>query len=116
MWNVANAAHRPATPQGAVWATQADERLSQGTIEELIVLIEQLSAIPAEPGAPRFLPDSEADSFRTNAERMRSPTFRARGMQRGSRVAEAACTRVVSTRATRFGMRWTPDGFDALLA
>lgn len=34
----------------------------------------------------------------------------------GSGVAEAACKTVVSTRAKRSGMRWTPDGLDALLA
>ena len=42
--------------------------------------------------------------------------FRARGMHIGSGVAEAACKTVVFTRAKRSGMRWTPDGLDALLA
>jgi ABC-type nitrate/sulfonate/bicarbonate transport system ATPase subunit len=31
------------------------------------------------------------------------------------RDAEAACKTVVSTRAKRAGMRWTPQGLDALL-
>ncbi len=43
------------------------------------------------------------------------PAFRAQGMQIGSGIAEAACKTVVSTRAKRAGMRWTPQGLDALL-
>ncbi|BCL80741.1 hypothetical protein ccbrp13_32060 [Ktedonobacteria bacterium brp13] len=37
-------------------------------------------------------------------------------MQIGSGVAEAAGKTVVSTRAKRAGMRWTPQGLDAVLA
>jgi hypothetical protein len=37
-------------------------------------------------------------------------------MQVGSGIAEAACKTVVSTRAKRAGMRWTPDGLDAVLS
>ena len=33
----------------------------------------------------------------------------------GSGIAEAACKRVVSTRFKQTGMRWTPDGLDAIL-
>ncbi|GHO90469.1 hypothetical protein KSF_005170 [Reticulibacter mediterranei] len=34
IWDVANAAHGPATPQGAAWAKQADDLLSRGKIKE----------------------------------------------------------------------------------
>jgi len=34
----------------------------------------------------------------------------------GSGIAEAACKTVVNMRAKRTGMRWTPDGLDAVLA
>ena len=49
-------------------------------------------------------------------QRMRYPAFRAQGMHVGSGIAEAACKTVVSTRAKRTGMRWTPEGLDAVLA
>jgi hypothetical protein len=116
LWNVANAVHGSATPQGAAWAKQADELLSHGQIEELVHLIEKLPCIPALPGASRSIPEIEAEYFLSNAERMRYPTFRAKGMHIGSGIAEAACKTVVSTRAKRSGMRWTPDGLDAVLA
>ena len=47
---------------------------------------------------------------------MRYPAFRAQGMHVGSGIVEAACKTVVSTRAKRAGMRWTPEGLDAVLA
>jgi len=61
------------------------------------------------------VPEKAGDYFTTNAERMRYPTFRAQGMHVGSGIAEAACKTVVATRLKRSGMRWTPDGLDALL-
>src|SRR2546423_1631163 len=116
LWNVANAVHGAGTPPGAAWAKQADELLSHGQIEELVQMIEKLPAIAALPGASRSIPEIEADYFLSNAERMRYPTFRAKGMHIGSGIAEAACKTVVSTRAKRSGMRWTPDGLEAVLA
>jgi hypothetical protein len=82
-------------------------------------VVKRIKALPAilpEPGAARSVPEIEADYFRTNEERMRYPTFRAQGMHIGSGIAEAACKTVVSTRAKRSGMRWTPAGLDAVLA
>jgi hypothetical protein len=116
VWNVANAVSGPGTPDGTAWATQADDLLSHDQIEARVAFIEKLPAIPAEPDASRSVPASEADYFLCNAPRVRSPAFRAKGMPIGSGVAGAACKTVVSTRAKRSGMRWTPDGFDAVLA
>lgn len=116
VWNVANAVDGPATPEGAAWAKQADDLLTHGQIEELVTFIDQLPAIPSDPDASGSIPDIEADSFLSHAERMRSPVFRAKGMSIGSGIAEAACKTAVSTRTKRSGMRWTPDGLDAVLA
>lgn len=116
VWNVANAVYGSGTPQAAAWANQADDRLTHGQIEELVHMIERLPSIPALPGASRSISAIEAEYFLSNAERMRYPTFRAKGMHIGSGIAEAACKTVVSTRAKKSGMRWTPDGLDALLA
>lgn len=46
---------------------------------------------------------------------LRYPHFRAQGLHVGSGLAEAAYKTVVSARAKRAGMRWTPEGLDALL-
>ncbi len=78
--------------------------------------IAALPKIPPEPNESRSVPEKALDYFTTNAERMRYPAFRAQGMHVGSGIVEAACKTVVSTRAKRAGMRWIPEGLDAVLA
>lgn len=116
VWEVARAAFAADPSQRDAWATAVIEKLADGQIEEVIATLERLPPMAPEPGKSRSLPEIEADYFRTNAERMRYPAFRAQGMHVGSGIAEAACKTVVSTRAKRAGMRWTPEGLDAVLA
>jgi hypothetical protein len=116
LWKIANAVYGSGKPETAVWANQACEWLNEGAIEKLLQEIEALPPLAPAAGASRSVPEIEADYFRTNAARMRYPTFRAKGMHLGSGIAEAACKTVVSTRAKRSGMRWTPQGLDAILA
>ncbi len=116
VWKVARAVFGPNTPQASAWAEHACSLLAQGKIENLVEEIVVLPPIAPEPGASRSVPDIERDYFISNAARMRYPAFRAQGMHVGSGIAEAACKTVVSTRAERAGMRWTPEGLDAVLA
>lgn len=81
----------------------------------LVSAITALPPIAPEPGQARSIPERAVDYFTTNAARRRYPVFRAQGMHIGSGIAEAACKTIVSTRAKRSGMRWTPEGIDALL-
>lgn len=116
LWNVAHAAFPAQTAEREAWAKKVSDLLAHGQVEEVIAAIEQLPPLNPEPGKTRSLLDIEADYFRTNAQRMRYLAFRAKGMHVGSGIAEAGCKTVVSTRAKRSGMRWTPDGLDAILA
>ena len=115
VWDVAHAVFGSGTAAGTAWATQACSLLEQGQSEALVSAIQALPPIPAEPGQARSCPERAVDYFTTNAQRMRYPLFRAQGMHLGSGIAEAACKTIVSTRAKRSGMRWTPEGIDALL-
>lgn len=116
VWNVARAAFACEADQRDAWACGVIDLLSEGNIEEVIAALERLPPQPPEPGKTRSIPETEAEYFRSNAERMRYPRFRAQGMHVGSGIAEAACKTVVTTRAKRSGMRWTPAGLDAILA
>ena len=116
VWKVARAVFGANTPEAAAWAEQGCDLLAEGNIEDLVAEIVVLPPVPPEPGHSRSVPDIERDYFISNAARMRYPAFRAQGMHVGSGIAEAACKTVVSTRAKRAGMRWTPDGLDAVLA
>jgi hypothetical protein len=115
VWDVAHAVLGGATSEATAWATEACSLLVEGQIETLVAAIGALPPIAPEPGQARSIPDRAVDYFSLNAERMRYPFFRAQGMHLGSGIAEAACKTVVGTRAKRSGMRWTPEGLDALL-
>ena len=52
----------------------------------------------------------EAEYFATNAERMRYPEFREKGLFVGSGVVEAGCKSVIGSRLKRSGMFWTVRG------
>jgi hypothetical protein len=116
VWEVARAAFAAEPAQKEGWATHVIDWLAHGRIEEVIAAIERLPPMTPPPGKSHSVPETEAEYFRTNADRMRYPVFRAQGMHVGSGIAEAACKTVVSTRAKRSGMRWTPEGLDAILA
>ncbi len=116
VWKVARAVFGANTPEASAWAEHACSLLVEGKIEDLVEEIVVFPPVPPEPGASRSVPDIERDYFISNAARMRYPAFRAQGMHVGSGIAEAACKTVVSTRAKRAGMRWTPEGLDAVLA
>jgi hypothetical protein len=115
VWDVAHAVFGRTTQKGISWAKHACDLLVHGQIEDLVALISQLSPIAPPPGKSKSIPEQAIGYFTTNAQRMRYPTFRAQGMHVGSGIAEAACKRVVTTRFKQTGMRWTPDGLDAIL-
>lgn len=115
VWDVARAVFGAGTAQASAWAKDACSLLEQGHTEALVAAIAALPPIPPEPKQARSIPERAVNYFTTNAERMRYPVFRAQGMHLGSGIAEAACKTIVSTRAKRSGMRWTPEGIDALL-
>src|ERR1035441_4814975 len=58
----------------------------------------------------------EAEYFATNAERMRYPEFREKGLFVGSGVVEAGCKSVIGSRLKRAGMFWTVRGANAIIA
>jgi hypothetical protein len=115
VWDVAHAVFGAGTAVATAWATHACSLLEQGDSEALVAAIKTFPPIPPEPGQARSCPERAVDYFTINAARMRYPVFRAQGMHLGSGIAEAACKTIVSTRAKRSGMRWTPEGIDAVL-
>jgi hypothetical protein len=115
VWEVAHAVFGQSSPQACAWASMACDWLVHGQIEDLIAALAELPAMAPPSGQSKSLPEQAIGYFTTNAERMRYPAFRAQGMHVGSGIAEAACKTVVATRLKRSGMRWTPDGLDAIL-
>ncbi|HEU5380524.1 MAG TPA: ISKra4 family transposase [Ktedonobacteraceae bacterium] len=115
IWNVAVAVFGHGHPNAVGWATRACDWLVHGKIDRLVQAIAALPPIAPPVGQSKSVPEQAMGYFATNAHRMQYPAFRAQGMQIGSGIAEATCKTVVSTRTKRSGMRWTPQGLDALL-
>jgi len=105
VWDVAHAVFGGGTSEATAWATDGCSLLGEGQIEALVAAIQALPPIAPESGQARSIPERAVDYFSLNAERMRSPIFRAQGMHLGSGIAEAACKTVVGTRTKRSGMR-----------
>lgn len=116
VWDVARAAFAAEPDLRNSWAHRVIDLLAEGKVEEVIVAIETLPPLSSEPGKQHSILETEAEYFRINLHRMRYPAFRAQGMHLGSGIAEAACKTVVAPRAKRSGMRWTPEGLNAILA
>ena len=115
VWEVARAVYGQKSQKAEVWAEQACTLLVNGKIEELVSEISKLPKLSPAEGESRSVPEKAVDYFTNNAERMRYPRFREQGMHIGSGIAEAACKTVVGVRAKGTGMRWTPEGLDAVL-
>jgi len=59
---------------------------------------------------------AQAGYFEANAERMRYPEFRSRGLFVDTGVMEAGCKTVIGTRLKQSGMFWTVRGANAIIA
>lgn len=53
--------------------------------------------------------------FVNNRERMQYDTYLAKGLPIGSGVIEGTCKNLINDRMERSGMRWSPDGAEAIL-
>jgi uncharacterized protein UPF0236 len=95
------------------WIQVQQNRLDKGKIEKLVFALRSIQTTNAEVAEKVR---TEAAYFRTNAERMRYPTFRSQHLFVGSGVIEAGCKTVIGARLKRSGMFWTVRGANAILA
>ena len=95
------------------WTQLAMHLLDNGEIESLVMVIRSLLA--QYPALSEKL-ETEAQYFEGNAERMRYPEFRAKGLFVGSGVIEAGCKTVIGSRLKRSGMFWTVEGANRIIA
>lgn len=116
VWKVAKAVWGEGSARAKEWAEQQiAEHLIKGDAAGLIAAIELLPAVPPPPSEHRSIPEQAVTLFKNNAERMRYPEYRARGMEIGSGTVESAGKRVVGQRCKGPGMRWSESGLPAVL-
>lgn len=116
VWKVANAVWGQRSVRGKEWAEeQISENLIKGDATALVAAIGVLPPVPPPPGETRSIPEQAMVYFKNNAERMRYPEYRAKGLEIGSGTIESAAKRVVAQRCKQAGMRWSEDGLPTIL-
>lgn len=116
VWEVAHAVWGQGSVRAKEWAEeQIGKNLIKGDAAGLVAAIEALPPVPPPPGESRSIPEQAVGYFKNNAERMRYPEYRAKGMEIGSGTVESAAKRVVGQRCKGPGMRWSEDGLPTVL-
>ena len=95
------------------WIMAAQDQLDNGRIESLVASLRTLRPATEEVAD---LVRTASGYFETNAERMRYPQFRKRGLFIGTGVMEAGCKTVIGSRLKQSGMFWSVRGANAIIA
>ena len=113
LWNLAPRLYPNDAARQKRWIMAAQDKLDNGRIESLLTCLRAL-----RPAAPEVIEmvRTETGYFEANAERMRYPEFRTRGLFVGTGVMEAGCKTVIGSRLKQSGMFWTVRGANAIIA
>jgi hypothetical protein len=113
IWKLSKALYGEESPQGKRWAqTRCRDLKEKGPKGLLRALSRRNKVTPEVQEALRLA----RGYFRNHRKRMEYGKFRARGLMIGSGPVEAACKSIINQRLKGTGMRWSPDGADAMLA
>lgn len=116
LWKIAALLHPQDPAAKKLWMIPMKELLDAGNIEPLVTHLREIAAAHADAAALAQDVQKEAEYFATNADRMRYPEFRQKGLFVGSGVVEAGCKSVIGSRLKRSGMFWTVRGANAIIA
>src|SRR5712691_5191245 len=116
LWKIAALLHPQDPAAKKLWMIPRKDLLDAGDIEPLVTHLREIAAAHAEATALAQEVLKEAEYFATNADRMRYPEFRQKGLFVGSGVVEAGCKSVIGSRLKRSGMFWTVRGANAIIA
>lgn len=113
LWDLGGKLHPNDETAKRRWVMTCQHLLDDGKIEKLVAKLRTHS--PDNPELAAAV-RTEANYFERNAERMRYPVFRSKGLFVGSGVIEAGCKTVIGSRLKRSGMFWTVRGANAVIA
>jgi hypothetical protein len=117
LWKVAWCFFDEATqkPEARQWVEERLRRLLEGKVGSVIGGLRQMMTKRKLKGTRRKTVSDAAGYFARNRERMKYEEYLAAGYPIGSGVVEGACRHLVKDRMERTGMRWIPDGAQAML-
>jgi hypothetical protein len=89
--------------------------LLEGKVRYVISGLNQMKTKRGLKGTRRKTIEEVTGYLQRNRERMKYDEYLAKGYPIGSGVVEGACRHLVKDRLERTGMRWRPDGAQAML-
>jgi hypothetical protein len=97
------------------WVEKYLRMLLEGKVRYVISGLNQMKTRRELKGTRRKTIEEVTGYFRRNRDRMKYEEYLAKGYPIGSGVAEGACRHLVKDRLERTGMRWRPEGAQAML-
>lgn len=97
------------------WVEKHLRMLLEGKVRYVISGLGQMMTKRGLKGTRRRTIEEVTGYFRRNRDRMKYDEYLAKGYPIGSGVVEGACRHLVKDRLERTGMRWRPDGAQAML-
>lgn len=97
------------------WVEEHLRMLLEGKVRYVISGLNQMKTKRGLKGTRRQTIAEVTGYFQRNRDRMKYDEYLAKGYPIGSGVVEGACRHLVKDRLERTGMRWRPDGAQAML-
>jgi hypothetical protein len=97
------------------WVEKHLRMLLEGKVRYVIGGLNQMKTKRGLKGTRGQTIEEVTGYFRRNSERMKYDEYLAKGYPIGSGVVEGACRHLVKDRLERTGMRWRPEGAQAML-
>lgn len=102
-------------PEAHQWVEKELRMLLEGKVRYVIGGLRQMMTKRKLKGAKRKAVGEVANYLERNRDRMKYDDYLAKGYPIGSGVVEGACRHLVKDRLERAGMRWRPEGAQAML-
>jgi len=112
LWEVSRAVFGEENPKGKQWAERWSRKLYKSDGRTVLGMLRRLK--PKSREAKETVRKT-INYFQSNRKRMRYHEFRKKGYFIGSGVVEGCCKHLVGSRLKQAGMRWKPDGAQAIL-
>jgi hypothetical protein len=111
----AHALYPEGSPEATTFARERAERILNGQVSQVVKGLRQIVTKRRLTGNKAKTLHSVADYFYSNRTRMAYDTYLANGWPIASGAVEGTCKNLVRDRFERSGMRWSPDGAEAML-
>lgn len=115
LWQAAYGFHAEGSPQAKDWVQQRALRILQGEVSQVVKGMRQSATKRNLPPPKRKPVEAAAAYFYRNRAHMRYDESLQKGWPIATGVVEGACKNLVKDRMERSGMRWIPEGAEAML-